>query len=499
MEKKIATNKILWIFAIGQLGWSILSGIVTNWLVFFYQPSQEELAKGQVSFLPGVTFLGITIIGIITACGRLFDAVTDPLVAGKSDSFRHRLGRRIPFMRVAAIPFGVVTVLMFWSPVGEESPVNAVMLFVCSMIFYLCMTLYCTPYNALIPELGRTQKTRINLSTFISVTFFIGNAIAYLIPNIAGFFMQSLSNEEAAAKLGKTVEAVIADGDVIYTNYADAYRITIAILAVIAIICMLIPSFLIDENKYADTTPSKTPAFKSLAATFKNKEFRKFVASDILYWLGLTLFQTGLSFFITVLMGLDAGMTFPLFALMTAMSLVCYAPVNILAKKMGKKKLISFAFMFFAVTFLFTTFSGLLPIPGLVSGIIVAVLAAIPMAILGILPQAVVADISEADKYDTGESRQGMFYAARTFAMKLGQSVALLLFTSFATINADVLKGEPGYGLGYRIAAAAATVLCLLGGLVFFRYDEKKVIARIEEGSKDTAAKDETTEVTENA
>ena len=43
--KKIATNKVLWIFAIGQLGWSLLSGIIANWLVFFYQPSQEELDK----------------------------------------------------------------------------------------------------------------------------------------------------------------------------------------------------------------------------------------------------------------------------------------------------------------------------------------------------------------------------------------------------------------------------------------------------------------------
>ena len=34
MKKKV-TNKILWIFAIGQLGWSMLSGIVSNWLVFY--------------------------------------------------------------------------------------------------------------------------------------------------------------------------------------------------------------------------------------------------------------------------------------------------------------------------------------------------------------------------------------------------------------------------------------------------------------------------------
>lgn len=484
MEKKVASNKILWIFAIGQLGWSILSGIISNWLVFFYQPSQEEIIKGQTAFIPQGMFIGLTAIGLITAIGRVFDAVTDPLIAGKSDRLKHRLGRRIPFMRVAALPFGVITVLMFISPVAEaENPINMIALFICAMLFYLCMTAYCTPYNALIPELGRTQNARINLSTFISVTYFVGTAIAYLVPNIAGFFMQALPDEQVAERLGITVDEVVQNGTVIYTNYPEAYRITIGILAAVAVVCMFIPAFLIDENTYADTTPTETPAFKSLAATFRNKDFRTFVASDILYWIALTLFQTGLSFYITVLMGLDSTWTFPLFAIMTVMSLVCYAPVNIFAKKLGKKKLISFAFMFFAVTFFVTAFAGVLPIPSVVYGVIIAVLASIPMAILGILPQAVVADISEADKLDTGESRQGMFYAARTFAFKMGQSIAMLLFTSIALINSEVPIGEPGYGLGYRLTAIIATVLCLLGGFVFFRYNEKKVIARITEGS----------------
>ncbi|PWJ09698.1 MFS transporter [Ruminococcus flavefaciens] len=457
--KKTATNKILWIFAVGQLGWSLLSGIIANWLVFFYQPSSEELDKGQLLFIPKGTFIGLTAIGIITAFGRIFDAVTDPYIAGKSDSLKHRLGRRIPFMRFAAIPFGVVTVLMFVSPFGEKSMGNAVFLFVFAMMFYFCMTCYCTPYNALIPELGSTQNTRINLSTFISVTYFFGTAIAYLVPNIAGIFMNSL-------------------------GYAASFRVTIAILAAVAVICMLVPAFLIDENLYADTTPSKSTAFKSLLATFRNKDFRVFVCSDILYWIGLTLFQTGLSFYITVLLGLDSGMTFPLFAIMTVVSLAFYPLVNIFSKKMGKKKLIAFAFLFFSFAFLVTAAAGLIGIPAMVYGVIIAVLAAVPMAILGILPQAVVADISEADKLDTGESRQGMFYAARTFAFKLGQSLAMLMFTSIALINSDAEKGSSGYGLGYRLTALLAAVLCLLGGLVFLRYNEKKVINRIEEGSK---------------
>ena len=91
MQKKPITNKLLWIFAIGQLGWSILSGIVSNWLVFFFQPSQEELAHGQLQFIPDIKLLGIfTVLGLIAAVGRVFDAVTDPLIAGKSDRLRHR-------------------------------------------------------------------------------------------------------------------------------------------------------------------------------------------------------------------------------------------------------------------------------------------------------------------------------------------------------------------------------------------------------------------------
>ena len=458
--KKTATNGILWIFAIGQLGWSILSGIIANWMVFFYQPSQEELAKGQLEFLPKGTILGLTAIGLITAFGRIFDAVTDPLIAGRSDSLKHKLGRRIPFMRFSALPFGAVTILLFCSPFEAGSKGNIVSLFVCAVLFYFCMTCYCTPYNALIPELGRTQEARINLSTFISVTYFFGTAIAYLVPNIAGIFASS-------------------------AGYAGSYRITIAILAVVAVACMLVPSFLIDENTYADTTPSQSTAFKSLLSTFKNKDFRLFVASDILYWVGLTLFQTGLSYYVTVLLGLDSKNTFPLFAVMTATSLVFYPAVNVFSKKMGKKKLIAFAFIFFSFTFLVTALAGLTGLPPMIHGIIIAVLAAVPMAILGILPQAVVADISEADKIETGESRQGMFYAARTFAFKMGQSAAMLLFTSISLINSDVPKGSSGYGLGYRMTAIIAAVLCLAGGIVFLRYNENKILSKIQTASKE--------------
>ena len=59
--------------------------------------------------------------------------------------------------------------------------------------------------------------------------------------------------------------------------------------------------------------------------------------------------------------------------------------------------------------------------------------ASLPMAVFGILPQAVVADIAQSDAKRSGSNREGMFYAARTFAFKLGQSLSMLLFTAVST------------------------------------------------------------------
>jgi len=67
----------------------------------------------------------------------------------------------------------------------------------------------------------------------------------------------------------------------------------------------------------------------------------------------------------------------------------------------------------------------------------------------------------------TGENREGMFYAARTFAFKLGQSIAMLLFTALASIGTG--------GSGYRVAAVTAVVICVAGAVVLSRYNEKKV------------------------
>ena len=470
MQTRRLTKKEMRIFAVGQLGWSILSGIIGTWLVTFYLPTDSSVEAGAKFYVPtGLIILGVlTILGLISFICRIFDAVTDPWIASLSDRSSNPKGRRIPFMKRAAIPFAIVTVLVFFAPNGVNkgeptSAVNIVWVLLFLILFYLFMTMYCTPYNALISEFGKTQEDRMYISTAISLTFFFGTLLAYLPFALAGP-LQGMG-----------------------ISFAWSYRIWFIVLAVFALVCMLVPVFKLNEKDFVDAKPSDSNAMKSLIKTFSNKEFRKFSLSDIAYWIGLTLFQTGLPFFVTVSMELDSSNTMLFMGGMTVLSACFYPFVSKLVAKFGKKKLVICGFLGLALAYVLTALIGVFPgLKGMLPGILVVLIAAFPMALLGIIPQAIVADVAEEDAIITGEKREGMFFAARTFAMKLGQSVAMLVFTSLAVLGSaqDLTSNDlTASATGLRIVAIVAVVFCVLGAVILAAYDEKKVMKTLIHGA----------------
>ena len=464
---KRLTKKQMRIFAVGQLGWSTLSGIISAWFVTFYLPTQVDIQSGAIQYIvPGLVIGGfLTVLGLITALSRIFDAVTDPWIASLSDRSKNPRGRRIPFMQYAAIPLSAVTVLLFCAPVNEISSWNIVWISVFIVLFYLFMTMYCTPYNALISEFGKTQDDRMYISTAISLTFFAGTMLAYTPFVFAGMLRGSV-------------------------GFAWSYRICFIVLAIISCICMLIPTFCLKEKEFVDTKPSNVNMLKSLGATFKNKNFRTFVGSDIMYWVGLTLFQTGLPFFVKVSMKLDESFTMYFLGGMTVLSACFYPFVSKLVKKFGKKKLVITGFLGLAIAYVIAGLIGIIGttvIPGVVYGVLICLIAAFPMALLGIIPQSIVADVAEADGIETGENREGMFFAARTFAMKFGQSLAMLVFTSLAIIGTtqnassnDITASVTGMILVGFVAVA----FCVLGAVFLGFYNEKKIMATIDKKDK---------------
>jgi len=447
MKEKLPVSKQI-AYSLGQFGWSLLSGIVATYLIFYYIPTS---ISGIPVSVPQIQFFGfLTIIGLIMMLGRFFDAITDPWIATMSDRSTSKKGRRISFMQKAAVPFALFTVLVFFHPLATESVLNAVVLTVNLLLFYFFLTMYVTPYFALMSELGHTPEERLNLSTFISVTWFLGFAVASQAPLLWGMLESSGMDK------------------------VMAMRTAFSILAFIGLIFLFVPVIFIDEKRYCVSVPSNVKMMDSIKATFKNKFFTVFVFSDLVYWVAVTVFQSALIYYVTVLLSLPEETTGTLLVLLGLGSFIFYVPVNLVSKKFGKKTLLIAAFVLFIMTYVYGAFLGNLPMVSMFQAYIMVGLGMIPMAIFGILPNAVIADIAEYDAIKTGVRREAMFFGTRTFMSKMGQMVSMLVISALLLIERNGSNE-----IGIRLTAVAAAIFCLLGLVLLLFYDEKSVLKGI--------------------
>ncbi|MCB0034407.1 MAG: MFS transporter, partial [Anaerolineales bacterium] len=97
----------------------------------------------------------------------------------------------------------------------------------------------------------------------------------------------------------------------------------------------------------------------------------------------------------------------------------------------------------------------------------------------GVLPNAILADIAEHDALQTGQPKEGMYFAARTLMQKFGQTFGIFVFAMLTTLGKD-----PGDDLGIRLSGLFGFVLCLLAGLLFIRYNERQLLQEIEQLNK---------------
>ena len=438
-------------YATGLLGWSTLINIVNLQLVYFYIPPVDA---GIPGFITQTVFLVVlNTLTLIAASGRLFDAVTDPLIASLSDRWQGKRGRRMPFLAFGALPAALFCLLLFVPPVGTVSGWNIVWLVLMQLLFYLFLTIYVTPYFALLPELGHTAEERLNLSTWISITYALGIILASQVPLLAEVLQRSLV-------LGGKVPAL---------------QLTIGLIALVAALFMFFPVWFIDEKTYCQSGRAEIPLREALRRTFHNRHFIYYVAADFTYFMGLTIIMTGLLYYITVLLRLEAALMGVLLPLLVIASFLFYPLVNVLAKKTGKKVLVVVSFLFMSGIFLMIYFLGRLPLDSQLQAYLIVICFALPLSFLGILPNAILADIAEHDALASGVKQEGMFFAARTLMQKFGQTFGVLLFAALTTLGKD-----PGHDLGVRLSGLCGALLCLLAGLYFLRYNEKQVLEETE-------------------
>ncbi|MBP7810455.1 MAG: MFS transporter [Bacteroidia bacterium] len=444
MKEKLPLSKQI-AYAFGMMGWSIMINLISVILIYLYLPPANS---GLPNLITQVVILGVfNVIAIITASGRLVDAIYDPFIAQFSDRSKNPKGRRIPLMKFAVIPSLVFCFLIFYPLKQEESSSNIIWLIFTLIGFYVSSTTYIIPYNALLPELAPTSDDKVKLATWQSVGYVFGIGIASNAFNLTDVFQHSF---EMSSRI-------------------SALQLTVFVMCVLAAICMLVTCFAIDEKKYCAGKPSHVPMKDALKQTLTNKNFLLFVVADFSYFISVTIITSGLMYFVTVLLQLPESIGNKLMITMVLVSFIFYPITNYLAKKIGKKKIVLSSLGLLSIIFLGIYFLGRFSLDpeGQIYALIA--LAAIPLASLNILPNAILAEIIEKDSRETGENKEAIYFAVRYFFVKIAQTFGIALFAMLLIYGKDV-----GNDLGVRLNGILGFVLCLVATLIFTRFKEKK-------------------------
>lgn len=168
---------------LAYIGIQLGSEVVTSWGFTFYSAA----GSGRT------VFVAVGLVWIIFAFGRLFDAITDPLIgmwsdATRTDRGRWRLvplhGRRMPFLFWGSLLMTATGVLFWFPPVEGTSSANLVYGTLILSLHWGFFTLCQIPLDALTPELARSKAGRIAMGQWRAAGLIVGIAIAAIAPGV---------------------------------------------------------------------------------------------------------------------------------------------------------------------------------------------------------------------------------------------------------------------------------------------------------------------------
>lgn len=455
--KKLPKRKI-YRYCLADIAKGLFNGMIGNYLLYFFQPTAKS---GLPVLLPENKLLGfITIMALITALGKIVDAVTDPLVATLSDKCTHKEGRRMPFLKYAGIPYALSVLLIFYAPFRQGSVANAIWVGVFLVTYYTAYTFYFIPRNALVPEIIPDAKDRVGYYG-ISTAFFMGSSSFMY---AATLFVNILKN--------------------IGFSPLWAWRVVFLVFAAIGMICVMLTATAFKEKDYVESnTKPQESILKSFGLVLRNKNFVMYGLGDLFSGVSMAFFQTAMLYYITMLLNVPESQSFLVMLSAIGVALCLFPAIVKFSRKYNKKALIVSASIVFTIVFAFIyvgdKIAALAPGYELFVGLALGVVVAFPFAAINILPQAMLSDIIQEDSLKNGVNREGIFSATKTFIEKIASALAMMVVSSVLVIGANA--GEQVGMQGVKLTGVYAGVFSLLSLVFFCLYDDKKVNRYIEE------------------
>lgn len=383
----------------------------------------------QFFFLTDVAGLRPDYAAWAVAAGRLWDAINDPVFGLLSDRIRSRWGRRRVLLLFGAVPLGLCFGLLWLVP---PLPPLALTVYyaIAFILFDTAYTAVHVGYNSLTPELTQDYDERSSLNGYRMV-YSIGGALgAIILATVLSWWITDQRLLYAALGLG---------------------------LGLAAIIPPLIV-FAVTRESAASARPEQLPPWTALKTTLGNRPFRMVMGLYLLSWTTASLLSAVLIYFANYYLGVPEQANY--LVLTAQASAIVFVPVSVwLARRYDKRR----AFMLGSGAWI-AALLGIAALPpdqvALAYGLAAA--SGLGIATAYVVPWAMVPDIIEHDQLQTGERREGSYYAFIAFFQKLGTGAALWLMGQ-ALAWAGYVTPAAGAALPEQPAAAVLAIRAFAG------------------------------------
>lgn len=364
--------------------------------------------------------------------GKIIEAFADTLIGYWSDRTTSRLGRRLPFVILAAPPAALFAILLFFPPVGSSGELAAAWLFIALELFYLCDSLAGVPFSALLPEIAESDGERLSLAAWQVYFGVIGAAIGLI-------------------------------GSGLLIN-RFGFRAMIVVMALLALASRYAGVVGVWNRTRRDTPPAPRSLVFSLRQTLSNHRFLWFMLSFVLFSTALAMLIGLLPYFVSSLLDKSSAGTWS--SILTAVgigSMALALPVFAwLAHRTSQLRAYRYAMLAAAVAFPILCVVGWIPgISRDLQALIALVIVGAPLAGVYLFPGPIIANFCDVDALSSGMRREGMFYSTQAFLDQVTEAFAPLL------LGLLLLLGDtPRRLIGIRLVGPVAGLLVLIGYLV---------------------------------
>ena len=375
-DGRLPFGEVFW-YGAGDLANNLIAQMVLVYLLVFYT---------DIFGIPAAA------AGAIFVVTRIVDAVTDILMGIIVDKVTLKSGKLRGWIRIGAIPFGVLAVLCFVTPpFGTTGKI--IWAYVTYNLLSCATTMINIPYMSLPGAMTQSQHELTRLSAIRTVFTVIGAlSVTILVPIIA---------------------ASVTGG-----NLQTGYPIAMGMFVIVGVFIYFMLSFKCQE-RYVAAERSRLGFKETLRSIFHNKPLI-LLAVVMAFNIGSTnLRAASIAYYFKYYLGNEGLMAVYLVIVYVCnLSGVFIGPA--LTRKFSRKGIMQFSIIFFAVT---NSVIFFIPKTANLLFFIVSAFAAIGTSLSSILIYTLLPDAVEYGEYMTGVRTEGSVYSLVSFATKVGSAI----------------------------------------------------------------------------